>query len=217
MVNARTGIAVATLLLGAAASTATLDFIDVGRDGGVYSLHAETFIDAPPQAIASVLLDYERFGRISSVYKDYGYLDPLPDGTPVVFTRMEGCLLGICKSMTRVERLEAAGPRYIRTVTLPERSDFKRSVSEWSLIGEGRGTRMTYTLEMEPDFGIPPVIGPLLIKRTLKRGGVHVIDRIESLAQAVEAGQPGAALAGLSAAVAGSGAGVRGARASAAE
>jgi hypothetical protein len=188
MGKARTATAAATLLLGAAASTATLDFIDVGREDGVYNLHAETFIDASPQAIASVLLDYERFGRISSVYKDYGYLEPLPDGTPVVFTRMEGCLLGICKSMTRVERLESAGPRYIRTVALPERSDFKRSVSEWSLVGEGGGTRMTYTLEMEPDFGIPPVIGPMLIKRTLKRGGVRVIDRIETLAQAVEAG-----------------------------
>ena len=34
-----------------------------------------------PEAIVDVLLDYEQFGRISSVYKDYGYLEPLADGT----------------------------------------------------------------------------------------------------------------------------------------
>jgi hypothetical protein len=190
MVRFRTAAAMAALLIGATAATATLDSIDIGRDGGVYSLYAETFLDASPASIASVLLDYERFGRISSVYKEYGYLDPLPDGTPVVFTRMEGCLLKVfCKSMTRVERLEVAEPGHIRTVTLPERSDFKRSISDWSLLPEADGTRLTYSLEMEPDFFVPPVVGPLMLKRTLRRGGGRAIERIERLAQAVDTGE----------------------------
>jgi len=175
------------LLLAAAARTASLEFIDVGRDGPLYSLHAETRLEAPPEAIFDVLLDYERFGRISSVYKEYGYLEPLADGTPVVFTRMEGCLLFYCKSMTRVERLEADEPDHIRTVTLPEQSDFKHSISEWILEPDGTGTRMTYTLEMEPDFWVPPLIGPPLLKRTLKRGGGRAIERIELLALGLEA------------------------------
>ncbi|MGD8341121.1 MAG: SRPBCC family protein [Gammaproteobacteria bacterium] len=183
----RFGLCLGATLIAIAASAATINSIDVGREDETYSLYAETFLDASPEAIFDVLLDYERFGRISSVYKEYGYLDPLPDGTPVVFTRMEGCLLFYCKSMTRVERLEAESPGHIKTVTLPERSDFKRSISEWNLVAEASGTRMTYTLEMVPDFRVPPVIGPWYIKRVLKRGGGHAIDRIERLAQAVEA------------------------------
>ena len=192
MLKPRIGIALAALVVAAAASTASLESIDVGRKGAMYSLHAETVLDASPEAIFDVLLDYERFGRISSVYKDFGYLDPLSDGTPVVFTRMEGCLLFYCKSMMRVERLEAESPGHIRTVTMPDRSDFKRSTSEWSLEPEASGTRMIYTLEMEPDFFVPPVIGPWYIKRTLKRGGGDAIDRIERLAQAVEELEQGA-------------------------
>jgi hypothetical protein len=179
-------LALGVLLVAVSASTATIESIDVDHDGNLYSLHAETFLDASPEAITAVLLDYERFGRISSVYKEYGYLDPLPDGTPVVFTRMEGCLLFYCKSMTRVERLEAASPGHIRTVTLPDRSDFKRSISEWTLKQEAAGTRMIYTLEMEPDFFVPPLIGPPILKRTLRRGGGDAIDRIERLAQDVQ-------------------------------
>lgn len=186
---AKTLLATGGSLLAAVAMTATIDSIDVDKKGGIYSLHAETWLDATPEAISEVLLDYERFGRISSVYKEYGYLDPLPDGTPLVFTRMEGCLLGYCKSMTRVERLEAATPEHIRTVTLPERSDFKRSSSQWFLEEDGDGTRMTYMLEMEPDFFVPPLIGPWLLKRTLKRGGGRAVQRIERLAQAVDAEQ----------------------------
>jgi hypothetical protein len=186
---AHRGIAVAlgAALIAVAGSAATINSIDVDRKQGVYSLHAETFLDASPEAIFDVLLDYERFGRISSVYKEYGYLDPLPDGTPVVFTRMEGCLWFYCVSMKRVERLEAESPGHIRTVTLPERSDFKRSISEWTLEPEASGTRMTYTLEMEPDFRVPPLIGPFYIKRVLKNGGGRAVNRIERLAQAVEA------------------------------
>jgi hypothetical protein len=183
-------LALGVLLVAVSASTATIETIDVDHKGRTYSLHAETLLDASPEAITAVLLDYERFGRISSVYKEYGYLDPLPDGTPVVFTRMEGCLLFYCKSMTRVERLEAASPGHIRTVTLPDRSDFKRSISEWVLKREAAGTRMIYTLEMEPDFFVPPLIGPPILKRTLRRGGGDAIDRIERLAQDVqESGQ----------------------------
>lgn len=168
--------------LSAAALSATIESIEVTLENDVYSLHAETVLEAPAEAIREVLTDYDRFGRISSVYKEYGFLDPESDGTPVVFTRMEGCLMFFCKSMTRVELLEVNTPGHIRTVTLPERSDFKRSVSEWRIEEDGDNTRMVYTLEMEPDFWVPPVIGPWYLKRTLKRGGGDAIDRIERLA-----------------------------------
>ena len=186
MPRPKIGLSIGAALIAVAASAATIDSLDVDRKDGIYSLHAETFLDASPEAIFDVLLDYERFGRISSVYKEYGYLDPLPDGTPVVFTLTEGCLLFYCVSMKRVERLETDFPRHIKTVALPERSDFKRSISEWSLEREATGTRMTYTLEMEPDFRVPPIIGPWYIKRVLKNGGGRAVDRIERLAQAVE-------------------------------
>jgi hypothetical protein len=88
--------------------------------------------------------------------------------------------------MTRVERLEVAEAGHIRTVTLPDRSDFKRSISEWVIEREGSVSRMIYTLEMEPDFFVPPLIGPPILKRTLRRGGGDAIDRIERLAQEAE-------------------------------
>jgi hypothetical protein len=191
-------LALATGVFGLAAggSTATIDTIVVERENGVYSLHAETLLAATPEAITSVLLDFERFGRISGVYKEYGYLEPQADGTPTVFTRMEGCFIRIfCKSMTRVERLETAETGHIRTVTLPEQSDFKYSTSEWIIEPEGEGSRMTYRLEMEPDFWVPPLIGPPLLKKKLLSGGGIAIDRIERLAQEVAAGGQGVAAA----------------------
>ena len=177
--------ALAATVVGALAWSATLRSIDVDRSKGRYTLEAETFLDATPDAIFDVLLDYERFNRISSVYKEHGYLDPDEDGTPIVFTRIEGCLMFYCLDMRRVERLETVRPGFIRTITLPEQSDFKYSVSEWELEVEDSGTRMIYRLVMEPDFWVPPVVGPWFIKRTLTKGGGRAINRIERLAQGI--------------------------------
>jgi hypothetical protein len=37
---------------------------------------------------------------------------------------------------------------------------------------------------MEPDFWVPPVVGPWFLKRTLMRGGTRAINRIERIANA---------------------------------
>ena len=173
---------VAGASLGPFAWAATMLSLDVDKHEARYSLVADTFMVAPADAIYAVLIDYDNMNRISSVYKEFGYLEPAADGTPIVYTRMEGCAFVYCKSMRRVERLEMAPPYYIRTVTLPEQSDFKYAISEWTLEPEGEGTNVTYKLELEPDFWVPPLLGPWLLKRTLLNGGSRAIERIERLA-----------------------------------
>ena len=45
---------------------------------------------------------------------------------------------------------------------------------------------MVYKLEMEPDFRIPPLIGPWYLKRMLSQGGVRAVMRIERLARQID-------------------------------
>ena len=96
---------------------------------------------------------------------------------------MEGCILFYCLSMRRTERLEKHEFSYIRTMTIPEQSDFTFSSSEWTFAPTEGGTRMTYTMIMEPDFFVPPIVGPYILKRILRSGGSRVISRIERIAQ----------------------------------
>jgi len=184
----KTRCRIAALVLGACltswmARAADLESVVVTYDDGHYELDAYAFMAAPREAIFVILTDYDRFGRISSAYKEYGFLDPAPDGTPMIYTRMEGCVLIFCKSLARVEFLYTTAPRHIRSVTVPEESDFQHSISEWSLDAEGDGTRIYYHLEMEPKFWVPPIIGPWILQRRLSRGGAAAVDRIERLAQ----------------------------------
>jgi hypothetical protein len=179
-------LAVATL-----AAAATIDDLDVERERGRYLLEAEARLEATPESIYAVLTDFDdnRYSRISRAYKESRYLDPAADGTPVVYTRMEGCALWHCMSLERTERLETDAPHWIKSTTLPEGSNFKYSTSEWTLERDGENTRMTYKLEMEPDFFVPPVVGPWYLKRTLSQGGLRAVARIERLARELD-GRP---------------------------
>ena len=128
-----------------------------------------------------------------SLYRELGesrYLDePAADGTPLVYTRMEGCMLWHCMTLERTERLETEAPGWIKSTALPEASNFKLATSEWVLEPHGAGTMMTYKLEMEPDFFVPPIIGPWYLKRTLSQGGLRAVTRIERLARELD-GRP---------------------------
>ena len=162
---------------------AELESVEIKYDGGRYKLVSESQLAAPIKAVFDVLIDYDKFNQISSVYRESGYTDPAPDGTPQVYTHIRGCILSFCKSIRRLERLEISPPFYIRATVLPEHSDFNFSVSQWDLESKDGGTYVTYSLEMEPAFWVPPVIGPWAIQRRLERDAQPALDRIERIAQ----------------------------------
>jgi hypothetical protein len=57
------------------------------------------------------------------------------------------------------------------------------SNESWRFAEHEGGTVVTYELLMEPDFWVPPAIGPYLIKRKLKKDGGRALNRIEVIAQ----------------------------------
>ena len=184
--------ALGALGAGALAAAATIDDLDVTKQRGRYSLEANAYLDATRESIFAVLTDFDdnAYSRISRAYKESRYLDePAADGTPLVYTRMEGCMLWHCMTLERTERLETEAPGWIKSTALPEASNFKLATSEWVLEPDGDGTMMTYKLEMEPDFFVPPIIGPWYLKRTLSQGGLRAVTRIERLARELD-GRP---------------------------
>jgi hypothetical protein len=187
----RAAAALGALAVSAVAVAATMEQLDVKRQRGRYSLDAEARLAASPESIYAVLTDFDDNGysRISRAYKESRYLEPAADGTLLVYTRMEGCALWHCMSLERTERLETQAPFWIKSTTLPEGSNFKHSTSEWVLERDGENTKMTYKLEMEPDFFVPPVVGPWYLKRTLTQGGQRAVVRIERLARQLD-GRP---------------------------
>ncbi|MEL7022342.1 MAG: SRPBCC family protein [Pseudomonadota bacterium] len=166
---------------------AELRSIDVTHDDGVYKMISVTWIDAPVQGVFDVLTDYDEFERLSSIYDEAHYLELEDDASPKVYTRVEGCVWFYCQTMERTEVLTNLGVHCIRAVADPDESDFHSSDATWQLHEVDGGTEVHYAIVMEPDFFIPPLIGPYVLKKRLRNGGSDAIDRIESFAQASEA------------------------------
>jgi len=129
------------------------------------------------------MTDFEHLDRVSNTIKESRYLDPDEYGTPLVFTRVRGCAVFICRSLRRVERLEMQPPYHIVTEAIVDRSNVRYSRSEWLLREDGNGgTIVSYILSFEPKFWVPPLIGPAIIKRMLTQDGTKAVQKMERLA-----------------------------------
>ncbi len=156
--------------------------VEVSRKHGVYYIESETFVEAPLEVVFELMLDYEAFTKLTSTFKESGYLERNEDGSGIVYTRAEGCILFICRTVRRVERLESVPYEQIETTVIPEQSNLKSGSSEWRFFAENGGTRLLYRADMEPAFWIPPLIGPPMIKYWLRKGGEGSVHRVEALA-----------------------------------
>jgi len=171
------------LLLVALSHAAELESVTVDRDDeGRYVLRSEALFDAPLKPLFELLTDYDQFKRFSSAFTESRNLEPDAEGRPQFYNRVESCVLFFCPVFERYGHLEIDSPSRIHAVVDAERSDFRFSEESWTLSRKGDRTLMVYEFEMEPDFWVPPVIGPFYIRRTLREGAVRAIDRIEAIA-----------------------------------
>jgi Polyketide cyclase / dehydrase and lipid transport len=170
------------------AAAAEIRSFTLDREAQRYHVVSEAFIDAPLDAVYGVLVDYDHYDRISSIFKETRYLERHPDGSGVVYTKARGCIAFFCQTVERVEQLDVVPDTEITATVIPERSDTRYSRAHWQLEPQGEGTLLHYELVMEPDFWVPPLIGPLLVKHALKAGGERAAARVEKLARAAPAG-----------------------------
>jgi len=162
-----------------AAEFRSLEFL---KDGDRYRVTSDVFLEAPGDGVYQVLTDYEGFPRLSSVFVEGRVLEPIRDGEGVVFLHMKGCVLFFCRDVRLTEALRVVPERHIEVIVDPARSDLQFGRATWNLEQEPGGTLVRYELEMEPQFWIPPVIGPLIIKAALRSRGLRAARRLEALA-----------------------------------
>ncbi len=174
-------LAAFVLQVTAGAHAAHIRFIDVDIVDGRYFIRAESLIEVPPRVVRDSLLDYDHFHLLSEDFSATRYLPPDSDGTPLAYSRLEGCILIFCAVVEKVERILTPSENEIVTIALPERSDFLYSRARWVIRPAGQHTRLYYELEMAPDFWIPPLIGAWAIRSRLRDTAMELSNRIEML------------------------------------
>jgi hypothetical protein len=170
-----------------AAGAAEMRSIDVEHHKGRYTVSSEVWFDATVAQVFEVFRHWDLSTQFSSAIAESRDIATDEYGRPGYYVRNEGCVLFFCRSFVRQGHVELEVNEELRAFANPEISDFKLSNETWTFVAENGGTVVTYRLLMEPDFWVPPGIGPYLIKRKFRNNGGDAIDRIEEIAQEIPA------------------------------
>ena len=176
-------LVLASLLMSGVTNAAELRSIAVDHDKGRYSVTSQVWFDAPVAQVFEVFRQWDLSTQFSSAIVESRDIPADENGRPGYYVRNQGCVLFFCKSFVRQGFVELEVNEELRAIANPADSDFKMSNETWTFVAEGRGTVVTYKLLMEPDFWVPPGIGPYLIKRKFRNNGGDAIDRIEAIAR----------------------------------
>jgi len=157
------------MLFPALAAPATILRTEATHDDERYKLTFEVVLNAGRDKVWNIMTDYDRLPRVSKVIVESRILKQEDENRHRVGVTLHACVLIFCKTMKKVVDIQAWPQNDIIVIGDPALSDFSYSVERWRVVAEGAKTRLYYSAEMVPDFFIPPLIGPWLVKSFLQK------------------------------------------------
>lgn len=101
-----------------------------------------------------------------------------------VFTK--GCVLFFCTDQVQYQKVKELGNGYIMIHLVPEKSDFRSGQILWHVFPEKNQTRVIFAADFEPNFWIPPLIGPWILTDVFLKESQETIFELEKLAKATK-------------------------------
>ncbi len=149
------------------AQTGTIQTSTVERDGDFYALAITAQIDAPVEIVYQSITDFDNLAAINPNIEKSRLIGRPSADTQRVHSVIKVCILMFCKRVVQVQDVTRPSEHVIEAVIVPAASDFRSGFARWQLTAQGESTLMAFSHRFEPDFWVPPVIGPWIIKRKL--------------------------------------------------
>lgn len=171
-------------LLGVASTTnaSTLYRLDVTRSGDSYHAVADAYLAAKPAAVYAALVNFAHLPQISPDVRKAVVIRRTGAGSEVVYIESRFCIGPFCRTLRQVEKFTQLTPQDIVAVTLPNGSNIKQGASSWHIEPDGVGTTLHWDMTLEPDFWVPPFIGPSLVCMEIRVDGEEYVRGLEQYA-----------------------------------
>jgi len=156
--------------------------VDVQREpGNVYRFSMKFVAIAPPSDVFAIITDYNQLAELNPLIKSSRLLPSNVPGVDRVELITQGCLLFFCKKIRRVEDASVDENLNITTVIVASMSDFKSGETRWTFTPDGNKTIVHYVASMQPDFWLPPFVGPYALKKQIRSQLQYTANKINSL------------------------------------
>lgn len=156
----------------AAATIEQLEFEQVD-DHYVVSMQIELAVSAA-NAYA-VMTDFERLPQLNPSVLKAEMRTPNRLQTVVSL-----CVLFFCRDIHQVQTVTMPGGFRVHMRVIPDKSDLKYGTASWHFLPlEAQRSRLIFRAELAPDFWLPPLIGPWLLKNKVKTETLQTCESIE--------------------------------------
>jgi hypothetical protein len=147
---------------------------------GRYTMSVTVRIDAPIDRVYRSITDFDNLSAINPAIVESRLLAKPTANTRRVYSVIRVCILLYCKRVEQVQDVTLLNGYLIEAVLVPRYSDFRSGFARWQLTDDGPSTELLFSNCFEPDFWVPPLIGPWLIERKLVREVTEMAMYIEA-------------------------------------
>jgi carbon monoxide dehydrogenase subunit G len=141
----------------------------VTHDGAVYRLSITARVNAPLAVVYQSITDFTSLAAINPSIEESQVLESQGANRLRVRSVIRVCILVFCKRVVQVQDVTLVDSRTVVATMVPGAGDFRAGSARWELTAVGTATQLHFTEAFEPDFWVPPVIGPWLIEKKLVR------------------------------------------------
>jgi hypothetical protein len=156
--------------------------VDVTHTRGRYAVHFDVRLAAPPERLRHYLTDYRNYAMYFGPIRESTVLGGTPGERQRLRLRMRSCVLFFCRTVTVVKDIVELPDGEIRARIEPALSDFQEATEHWRITGLDGQTRLQYRAALVPDFFVPPLIGPWLLKYKIRTSLISGAEKLETLA-----------------------------------
>ncbi|WP_051362089.1 SRPBCC family protein [Solimonas soli] len=165
---------------------ATVDALEVTHEDARYRIELRARLDVPAADAYAVFRDFRNLPRINDAVEDVEAQAPAAAGGERWRTTVRVCISFFCTRLHQVQDVrdaaDAQGWRLDATV-IPALSNLRYGLAAWRLDRCDAQTCLWFQAELEPDFWVPPLLGPWMIERTMRRQAQATAQGIERLAR----------------------------------
>lgn len=157
--------------------------LEVSNEGRRYHVAAQGTLEAPAASVLYAVTDFDHLDRLSETILESEYLGPEEGGGHRVRTLIEFCVAFFCEEAEQIQIVTFPRPDQVVSRVIPELSDIPQLDQQWYVVAHEGGSQLTYVMTVYSEDFIPPLIGPLLVRRALHRLTTDTAGNIERIAR----------------------------------
>jgi hypothetical protein len=156
---------------------------EVTHADGRYTVRFDVRLAAPPERLKHRLTDYANYKTYFESFPESEILGLTPNGALRVHLKLHSCVLFFCRTVAITkEIIEHADGTIIAHID-PTASDFREATEQWRVLADDGHTRLQYRAELIPNFYVPPLIGPWILKYKIRETLEESSFKLEALAR----------------------------------